>query len=261
MNTLKLLRTACLSATAAVVAPAVTAAQDTGLGTWDWGVEVYFWAADLGGKTTSGGDVNLKIDDILDSFKFGFMGAVAAQRNDWLMFADALYIDIGDTKRATANVGPIAVNVKGDIDLKAFASTFGAGYRVAKTTNTTLHAIGGVRFLWFDGTVTIDATESIFGSPIDGQTIRDKAVDTSWDAIIGLRGKTDLNDKWYVSYYGDIGAGNSDLTWQALVAVNYRMKWADITLGYRYADWKLNDFKPFDELNLGGPFLGAKFRF
>jgi len=38
-----------------------------------------------------------------------------------------------------------------------------------------------------------------------------------------LRGTTELNDKWYLSYYGDVGAGGSDLTWQAALAANYRM--------------------------------------
>jgi hypothetical protein len=36
-----------------------------------------------------------------------------------------------------------------------------------------------------------------------------------------LRGTTELNDKWYLSYY--VGAGGSDIAWHAALAANYRM--------------------------------------
>jgi hypothetical protein len=64
-----------------------------------------------------------------------------------------------------------------------------------------------------------------------------------------LRGTTELNDKWYLSYYVD--AGDSDITWQAALAANYRMKKADLVFGYRYLDFDLDGFGSIDELNIG----------
>lgn len=261
MNALKYLRALCVPVAAAMFAPNITVAQDTGLGSWDWQAEVYFWGADLGGKTTSGDDIDMPIDDILDDLKLGFMGAVFAEKGDWLLFADAFYLDLGDSDDVTASIGPIEVDVRGSFDLKGFQSTFGAGYKIMKTAGTTLHATGGVRFLWLDAEVELDASESIGGTPISGQVIREKEAGNNWDVVVGLRGITELNDKWYLSYYGDIGTGNSDLTWQASLAANYRMKSADLVIGYRYMDFDLDNFGPIDDLNLGGPFLGVKFSF
>lgn len=85
--------------------------------------------------------------------------------------------------------------------------------------------------------------------------------DTSWDAVVGVRGDVVLADRWSLTYYADIGAGQSDLTWQVLAAVNYQINNFDIVLGYRYLDWEFDDFGSFDNLNISGPFLGAKVKF
>jgi hypothetical protein len=245
----------CVSLTSAA------SAQDTSGESWQWGAEVYFWGADLGGETTSGDDIDMPIDDIVDDLKLGFMGTVAATKGNWLLFADAFYLDVGDGNKVTASVGLIDVDVIGAFDLKGFSSTFGAGYEIFQSSGTTVHGIGGVRFLWLDGKVEVDARESIGGTPISGQRITESEVGNNWDAIIGLRGTTELSNKWYLSYYGDVGAGGSDLTWQAALAANYRMKKADLVFGYRYLDFDLDGFGPIDELNMGGPFVGLKFSF
>ena len=261
MNALKSLRARCLPVAVPLFALTTAAAEETGLGGWDWGAAIYFWGPDLGGKTTSGNDIDMPIDDIVDNLNLGVMAAVAATKGDWLLFADAFYLDLGDSDRVNASIGSIDVDVRGSYDLKGVYSTFGGGYRILQTSRTDLHAIGGMRFLWLDGKVEVDATESISGSPIDGQRITENAAGNNWDAVIGLRGVTELNEKWYVSYYGDIGTGDSNLTWQAEASINYRLKKADIVLGYRHLDFDLDNFGPVDDLNLGGPFLGVKFTF
>ncbi len=60
---------------------------------------------------------------------------------------------------------------------------------------------------------------------------------------------------------GDVGTGDSDLTWQALAAVNYRFEKVGVVVGYRYLDYDFDDSDVFDDLNLSGPFVGVKFRF
>ena len=97
------------------------------------------------------------------------------------------------------------------------------------------------------------------GNPIGNQVVKDEESGGNWDAVVGLRGNTRFNEKWYMSYYGDIGTGDSDLTWQAMAALFYHFKKAEVGVGYRYLDFDLNDFGPIDELKLKGPFLGVKF--
>ena len=40
-----------------------------------------------------------------------------------------------------------------------------------------------------------------------------------------------------------------------------RYKTVDAVVGYRYMDWDFDDNKAFDDLNLSGAFVGAKFWF
>lgn len=83
---------------------------------------------------------------------------------------------------------------------------------------------------------------------------------SNWDFIVGARGKTDLNDKWYIHYYADIGTGDSDMTWQAVGGINYRFSKVDLTLGYAHMDWDFDEKSPTRDITLSGPYLGFKFR-
>lgn len=58
--------------------------------------------------------------------------------------------------------------------------------------------------------------------------------DHVWDAIVGVKGHVNLDAKWYLPYNVDIGAGDSDLTLQAMAGVGYRFDWGDVLLTYRY---------------------------
>ncbi len=261
MDVLKLLRTVCLLVAVGIAAPSTTAAQESGLGGWDWNAEIYGWGANLGGKTTTGDKIEMSFDDIFDDLKFGAMGAVFAEKGNWLLFLEAFYLDIGDSDRVSASVGPIDVDVKGSFDLKGFQSTFAAGYKIAETKSTTLYATGGIRYLYLDGKVKVDARESFLGNPIGNQVVKDKESRGNWDAVIGLRGYQRFNEKWYMSYYADIGTGDSDLTWQATAGLFYRFEKAEVGFGYRYLDFDLDDFGPIDELKLKGPFVGVRFSF
>jgi hypothetical protein len=231
-------------------------AQDNASDNWKWGAEIYFWGASLGGSTTTGSDIDIGIDKIIEDLKFGLMGTVAARKGDWTVFADMIYLDLGESGSTTANIGQISVPISASIDLKGFIATSGAGYRVYEQSRTSLDITGGVRYLWLDSDIKV-SVPSIPQVP----DIKDNESGSNWDAVVGFRGKTYLNDKWYLDYYGDIGAGDSDLTWQALAAINYSMKRVDLTLGYRYLKWDFDDFGPFNDLDLSGAFAGVKIPF
>jgi len=69
-----------------------------------------------------------------------------------------------------------------------------------------------------------------------------------------------LSDKWYVSCYGDVGTGDSDLTWQALLGLDYRFDQVDLGFGYRYLDYDI-DASAVDDMTIKGPYAGLKVRF
>ena len=80
------------------------------------------------------------------------------------------------------------------------------------------------------------------------------------DGVVGIRGRTDLSDRWYLTYYADVGTGDSDLTWQAFAGINYQFQAVDVTLGYQHLDWEFDD-QLLDDLEMSGPALGVKFSF
>ena len=221
---------------------------------WKWAAELYFWGASLGGSTTSGGDVDVDLDTIIDDLDVGAMGLVIARKNKLSFFADMIYLDVEEEDTTTASIGPISVAAAADVELKGFIATTGVGYQVYESAHTSLDVTGGIRYLWLDGEIDVDINVSF---PPISRSVSEEESGSNWDAVVGLRGKTDLNDTWYLTYYGDVGAGDSDLTWQAAAAVNYRLEKVTLSLGYRYLEWDFDDFGPFDDLDLSGAFAGV----
>jgi hypothetical protein len=62
-------------------------------------------------------------------------------------------------------------------------------------------------------------------------------------------------------YHLDVGTGNSDLTYQALAGVAYGFRWGNLSLTYRYLFYDEGDGGMVKDFSLGGPVLGAGFRF
>lgn len=234
----------------AALVPISADAQDVAGDKWEWSAELYFWGASLSGETTGGDDIDIGIDTIVDDLNFGAMGFINGQRGDWSVFADAIYLNLEDQKSTTANIIGVPITVRAKVDLQGVISTAGVGYRVYEAPLASLDALAGGRLLWLDSDLNFDV------GPL-GAKVSDS--ETTIDAIVGLRGKTSLSPKWYLSYYGDIGTGQSDLTWQALGSVNYKFERLEVSVGYRYLSWDLDDFGPFDKLDLHGPFAGVRF--
>ena len=221
---------------------------------WKWRAELYGWGASLGGSTTSGGDVDVDFDRIFDDLYAGAMGLVIAKKGKLSFFADMIYLDVGEKDTTTANIGPVSVVAAADIDLKGFIATTGVGYRFYEASGTSLDVTGGIRYLWLDGDIDVDINVPV---PPITRSVSESESGSNWDAVVGLRGQTDLSNKWYLTYYGDVGAGDSDLTWQAAAAVNYRLEKVTLSLGYRYLEWDFDDFGPFNDLDLSGAFAGV----
>lgn len=249
MSAKKTLRSAYLPAIVLAVSGTTVSAQDGSSDSWKWRAEVYGWGASLGGRATTGSDIDIGIDKIIDDLKFGFMGAVDARKGNWRLFADLIYLDIGENDKAGVNVGGISVPVSASIDLKGVISTAGVGYRVYERPGRWLDVTGGIRYLWLDSHIKVN---------VGALSLPEKDSGSNWDAVVGLQGTTNLTDKWYLDFIADVGAGDSDLTWQAIGAVGYRMEKVNLVLGYRYMDWDFDNYGPFDDLNLSGPFAGVK---
>ena len=83
-----------------------------------------------------------------------------------------------------------------------------------------------------------------------------------WDALIGVRGEFKLGEgRWTSLYHLDVGAGDSDLTWNAMVGVSYAYGWGDLVFAYRHLAYDQASDKFLQDFSFGGPGFGATFRF
>ena len=80
----------------------------------------------------------------------------------------------------------------------------------------------------------------------------------NWDGVIGLRGKSTINEKWYANYYLDVGAGDSKITWQTKVGFGYQFDKFTGTFGFRYLKWNFGNSRELDNLTVIGPYVGAR---
>jgi hypothetical protein len=228
-------------------------AAKIGQNDWEFFGEVYLWLPVLSGDTTTGGQIELTASDLFSNLNVGGMTVFAARRDKWTLFTDAIYLNLDFNDRTTTNIVGQPVSADAKVDLQGIIATFGGGYAFLETESTRLDAVAGVRYLWLDTKLRLD---------IGNQRIRASDEGHNFDGVIGLRGQTELNEDWFLSFFADVGTGDSDLTWQAWATVNYRFERFNLSLGYRYLSWNFDDdLIGLNDLKVHGPLIGAKFRF
>ena len=149
--------------------------------------------------------------------------------------------------------------------MNAISFTIATGYTVKESQTSSLDLLAGARYLGvdvdtgWDLTVAISAPGGEIVLPAQGSVGKD--VDL-WDAIIGVRGKTQLKEsKWAVQYYLDAGAGSSDLTWQAMAGFSRTSDWGELILVYRHLEYDEGSDGLLQNFSFSGPAIGARFSF
>ena len=226
-------------------APVTAATQEvTQTDNWKSALELYFWGASIGGKSASGSDIDIELDDILDSLELVFMGAAGVSKGKWTLAVDLIYLDVEESDA-------IRPNLNATVKLTNWIITPVVGYNLVDTEKSRLDILGGARYLHMKADLQTVALT----------TRRAEDSGSNWDAIIGARGDVDLAEKWYLFGYLDIGTGESDLTWQALTGIGYKFKRFDVRAVYRYLSWDFDDNPVLDELDISGPAVGIRFLF
>jgi hypothetical protein len=155
---------------------------------------------------------------------------------------DVIYLDVEDDE-------DVAPGVKTNVELRGWVVTPSVGYNLVETKKVRFDILGGARYLWLRADLDLTGFPSL------------SAKGHVWDGIGGVRGRLTLGERWFIPFYGDVGAGDSDLTWQVFGGVGYKFKKFDLVLAYRYLEWDFDDDSAIDDLDFSGPFLGIKFRF
>ena len=232
---------------------------------WQFDAQIYVWAADFGGELeTPLGDVpfDVPFSTLVDNLKMGFYGSFEARKQKWLIFTDIVYLNI-----ETDHTAPEPPNTfLPDPSVRSISMNGGAinlvgGYNLLVKGKSRLDLIAGVRYLDLGSELALNVT--FLGDtttkfiPID--------MGTALDAVIGVKGKYAFANanRWSIPYHLDIGAGDSDFTWQAIAGISYQAAtWVDLALTYRHMEW---DLKSTDgiikNVNFSGPSFGAIFHF
>ena len=226
-----------------------TATADTDSDKWKFDADIYLWGPFLKGDTPGGGSFDIPFHDLLSNLDLAFMGGLGASRGKYSLFLDAIYLSVSTSGGFTP---PGDVGIEADVGLNAWITTLGGGYNVFDNEKATVNLIGGARYLWIRVDTKLKSS---------GVQQKETLSGSGWDGIVGVKGKYNLNDKWYLPYYADVGTGHADFTWQAQAGVGYKFKYADVLLSYRYMKWNFKSDSDLDNLRIGGPQLGAKFYF
>lgn len=273
----KLLRTAV----AAIVLLAVGAAAHAQEDGWQYSLTPYLWLPNVNGTLrfslppglTGRTDVETGPNDYLENLSGVLMLAGEARKDSWAVFSDLIYLKFNSEESTVRDVdfmggGSNPVDASLDVgttsELKGWSWTLGASHTLIDNPSGTLDVLGGLRCLDINAAVDWHLSAAINGPggavfPASGRVTGDTAI---WDGIIGVRGGLQLGTgKWSVPYYFDLGAGSSDLAWQALAGIAYGFSWGEMKLVYRHLYYDQDADKLLQDFEFSGPALGATFTF
>ena len=201
---------------------------------WKFYTLGYVWLATAKGKTDVIGpvepvDLDLSLGDVIDSFKFIFMGAAEARHDRTVVLGDLSFVHLGGNKGIGIRDPDF---LEAELDSRTAEITLLGGYRVLNEGPFTLDLLAGGRMNFFKVTLQLEGpNRSAEGS-----------VKESWlDPLIGARTNVPLGGKWSMSLYGDVGGiiFGSDVTWQGVATVDYQIsRKMNVGVGWRY--WKVN---------------------
>ena len=227
-------------------------------GPWQWRGTAYAWLPALSGSTALnlGGGTEITTEQILDALDFAFMGHLEVRKGRWGGFTDYIHLDFQDDQ----SFEPFAnVKLETDMGLKGQSWTLAGTYTAIEKPSVELLVLGGLRYLNIDVQVDWQASGTLGFIDPSGAT---SAGTDYWDAIIGVRGRVNaVPSKWFVPYYLDVGAGDSDFTWQAATGLGYRFDWGEVTAIYRHFAHDFGSDAFVRDLEFSGPAIGISFLF
>lgn len=232
--------------------------------TWQLSFTTYLWVPAMDGTQTVRGrsaDVDISISDsfenLIENFKFGITGHIEARKDRLILFGDIMYL---------ATESDVDSTLLGDGDIEVAQGFFEAGVMYALVDNPVndnsarrfrVEPLAGVRLYYMDMELNFDALS------------RQPGRDETWvDGFVGVRTTVDLADRLTAFARFDIGAGGSDLAWNAILGLDARLgknNRLSVVGGYRwfdidYDDGSGNEKFEFDVL-MHGPFLGIGIAF
>ena len=255
----------------AQTAPAPASTPDTN---WHYAVTPYIWLPNVNGTLgfqrpnvgpNPPGNLNIGVQvgpsSYLSNLNFAFAFGFEARKENLSVFGDYINLNLSS---AVSNVrtisgpgGLVEIPISSSVNSHLFTGVFtlGLGWTVASTDTSNLDVGVGVRNVNVRASADYSITGPVTQVPLAGSL---GSSETLTDATFDVRGRVGLGGRWYVPYYGDIGTGNSNTTWQYLVAVGYGGRTNDVIFGYRNLGYNQNNGQLLQNIRMGGPILGLR---
>lgn len=260
-------------ALALVILPAIAgAAEDDG---WRFDLTPYVWIPDLEvdlryeSDLPPGGTTSANVEAGPNQLDGVFLLDAAAHKGDWSLLGHFIYLGYTTDSKVTKVRGGdgdvVHVPRTTDLGTRTKIETTLAQVAVGRAlTNTLLGsatAFAGVRYVDIDGRVRWDFSADITGTDFTFERSGEMNADARYfDAIVGVRGRRQIGDgQWFASYYVDVGAGESEFTWQANVGGGYAFGWGDVLVGYRYLSYDEGSDEFLQGMQVDGPIIGVSF--
>jgi len=251
MSTSGLRRLIFVAALSVLVPSVGLHAQDNGAG--GWSITPYIWgtdtAVDLTFRDTDIGAGDISFNDLLDVLDTAFMIQVEGGKGNWTAFTDITYLETSDTTERAI----LAIDSKSK---QLFLDAAVAWWPNGALSNFNVY--GGLRFSGFDD-------RYVFRLIANGTVLADQqATKDYYDALLGVRYRFDLSERWALLTQADGSFGDSEGTF--LLRAN--LAWTvgkrqqnRILFGYQYKQAEFRDGDLRTDFRYKGPMAGFNFRF
>jgi opacity protein-like surface antigen len=232
---------------------------------WSYEATPYLHAAGLDGTIGAGrvrAHTDISFSDVLSHLDIALQGQFLARKGPLSLGLDAEYIRLSDDGSRSVTGPEGRATVQGKLDATSTLSILQGtiGYRVLDG-QTKVDLVGGLRATGLDADLDLDGSLSV-GDAVFGKS-RSLSGSREWvDIVGGARISHTISDQVTLSGYVDVGGGGSNLTWQALVGLNWQVaKDYTVKLGYRELSWDYSSGGVVWDMKLHGPYVGLGIRF
>jgi hypothetical protein len=260
-------------------------AQSTGFRPgWSFEVAPYLWLPSVDATmryklpTGLGGSADVKVDtgDYLAQLDFATAFAAGVRYDRFSLLTDVIYVSVDSRSSRVDSIDAVELgrnrfsstaNIDGSSSLKTTLWTLAGSYTAAAGAWGNVDVLAGFRYLGIEATTDYNLALTVVGprgnaGPTFGGGGRLSGRDNVWNGIVGVRGRLNLGGGgFFVPYYLDIGAGDSNLTWQGFAGVGYQTGWAGVQLGWRYMSFDQGGTTLVQDMALSGGYLAVNFNF
>jgi hypothetical protein len=244
---------------------------------WHFDLAPYVWIPDLevdlrfANDLPPGGSTSADVQGGPNQLDGVLLLNMAARKGDWSLAGDFIYLGYTIPSSVTrvnggngdAALVPRTANLGTDTKVETTLLQLALGHSLPSSPLGDAEAFAGLRYVDITGRLRWDFSQDITGTDFTFARSGEIEADATYlDGIVGLRGRRNVGgEQWFVTYYADVGAGDSDLTWQANVGAGYAFDWGDCVLAYRYLDYDEGSDAFLQAMRVKGPLFGVVFHF